>query len=288
MDHLSGREQWNSKFFRVVNSALCSALAYLSVLFSCGATKSFTETLFQIKSNLMFYESFPVTNEPGVWYLKNILIIFTSGVLASLVLGLFGLFFFHRIKRFNIPFVLYFLWLYVWAIAMFCAQGLLALLGLEEYYSPYFNNFVVVLAWLRFPKILAYFLVPLSVAALTFLCFFSTRPFISVAYSYGKVNKLQKRRKFFFETAMVPFVMSALFVTALIFPEPFTFTNLIYVGYAALAMIISWYLLFYIDVDREGIFRNEALQKFNSFIVLIFVLVLVVIHWKLQYGIKIG
>jgi hypothetical protein len=288
MEHLSGREQWDSKLFRVVNSAICSALAYLSVLFTCGATKSFTESLFQIKSNLMFYESFPVANEPDVWYLKNILIIFSSGILASVILGLLGLFLFHRLKEFNIPIVMYFLWLYVWAIAMFCAQGLLALLGLEEYYSPYFNNFVVALAWLRFPKILAYVLVPLSLAALTFLCFFSTRPFISVSYSYGKVNKLQKRRKFFFETAMVPFAISAMFVTALIFPEPFTYTNLIYVGYAALAMIISWYLLFYVDVDREGIFRNEALQKFNLFIVIMFALAIGAIYWKLQYGIKIG
>lgn len=288
MEHITGREQWVGKFFRVLNSAVCSAMAYLVVLFTCGATKSFVEKLYDIKSKLVFYESFPISKETDIWYLKNIVIVFSSGILASVVVGLLGLLVFHRLKHFNIPSAIFFLWLYVWAIAMFCAQGLLALLGLEEYYSPYFNNLVIVLAWLHVPKIFAYILMPLSIGLLTFLCFFSTRPFISMAYSYGKVNKLEKRRKYFVEVAVVPFIISALFVTALILPEPFTYTNLIYVGYGALGIVISWYLLFYVDVDREGVFRNEALQRFNLFIVLMFALVMAAIYWKLYDGIKVG
>jgi hypothetical protein len=288
MENQSGKEPWHSKFFRVLNSSLCSALAYLTVLFTCGAAKSFTETLFHIRSNLLYYESFPIVNDPNDWYLKNILIIFSSGIMASFLVGWLGLFSFHRLKGLDIPISLYFLWLFVWGSAMFCAQGLLALLGLEEYYSPYFNNFVIMLAWLGFPKILAYFLVPVSVAVLTVLSFFSTKPFISIAFSYGKVNKLEKRRGFFFETAMVPFFISALFVTGLIVPEPFTYTHLIYVAYAALSMIIGWYLLFYIDVNRETIFRNHALQKVNLLIIILFVFAIAAIYWKLQYGIHIG
>ncbi|MCS6819521.1 MAG: hypothetical protein NZ522_06165 [Chitinophagales bacterium] len=287
-EEYSGRELWSSKFFRITNSAVSSFLALLLAILVCGVAKAFFMKTFGIKSHLTFYDAFPVTSDPNVWYLKNVLIIYSSGIIATLLLGLAGLYLFHNLKRYDLSFSVFFIWLYVWALNIFCSQALLALLGLEEYYSPYFNNLVVVLAWLRFPKILAYLLVPISIGVLTFLSIYFIRPFISMAYSYGKVNKLNRRRKYFFETAMVPLFISSLFVVAILVPEPFTYTGLIYIGYGLLSMIIGWYMLFYVDIDRENMFRQKALQKFSFTLFGMLVIFLVLIHWKLQYGIKIS
>lgn len=288
MNYLSRHEQWNSKLFRVVNSALCSILAYLTILFIGAGVKAYVGTFFNIKTLLYFFDSIPIEDIENPWYLRSVVLVYSSGIIASIVVGLLGLSLFHVLKRLNFPFVIFFLWLYFWAVVVLSSQGLLALLGLEEYQSPYFNNLVVVLAWLRVPKYLAYFLAPVSVAFLILSCYFSTRPFISLAYSYGKVNKLRGRRKYFFETAVVPFIITALFVTALIFPEKFTYVNLIYVLYGLLAMIISWYLLYFLNIDRESVFRNVGLQKFSPFIVLLFCVVITLILWKLTTAIKIS
>ncbi|MCO5280055.1 MAG: hypothetical protein M9931_03240 [Chitinophagales bacterium] len=288
MEYLSKQEQWDSKFFRVLNSALCSIIAYLLVLFVCGAAKTYTGTFYDIKSTLYFFDSVPFSDNVATWYLKNVVIVYSSGIIAVVILGLLGLSLFHTLKRFDFPFSLFFLWLYFWASVILCAQGALALLGLEKYESPYYNNLVIVLAWLRVPQLLAYILVPASIALLTLSCYYSIRPFISMAYSYGKVNKLVRRRKYFFEIAGIPFIISALFVTAAIFPEHFTYVNIFYVLYGAISIVISWYLLFFRDVDREGVFKNFKLQKFNLFIAIFFCVVIALVLWKLDGGIKFG
>lgn len=287
MNIYSKQEQWHSKLFRVLNSAACSILAYLTVLFVSGLAKALFTAAYGIKFNLQFFDSYPIVSTSGVFYLENTASIYSSGIVAVFFTGLLSFLLFNLLKKFDATFVIYFMWLATWSVIIFCSQALLVLLGMYDLNSVYYNNLVVVFTQINLPQSLAYILFPLSVILLTIVSIYSSKCFLRLAYSFRKVNKLKRRRKFFSEIVILPFLISSLFVTTMIFPEKFVYINLVYIGYGAWGILSSWILLFYIYLDKEKLNRNTSLQKFNLFVVLMFILAMTIIYWKLDSGITI-
>ena len=206
--------------------------------------------------------------------------IYTSCSVETLFLGLFSLFFFDKVKHLKNSISLFLLWVFVVGCSFFSAQLIIASLGHGQYNSPYYQNFAVVFAWLRIPTAVVYFLnIPFAVI-LVYFAVNTGRPFLALAYSYTKVNKLSRRRRFFLETLIVPFFIGCLVTTLLTFPMNI-FVHAIYLGIIAIYLGIGWYALAYIEILKDAVLKYKGLQTLNPYLLFMLALfiALVVVTW---------
>jgi hypothetical protein len=78
------------------------------------------------------------------------------------------------------------------------------------------------------------------------------------------VNSLSRRRKFFFEIALVPFALGALITSFLTYPMNMTI-HIVYLTTTGIGLLIAWYLLSYVQVMKYELVRYKSLQKMNVF-----------------------
>lgn len=278
-DH-RGREVWHQKLFRIINSAICFSLAYIVLTqlfwFSMGLMGKFFEF-----DAFVYYYGIKFMLHQHYWNRLNVALIFSAGSILCLVLGLLGLGFFDRVKTTRNLVNVFFLWLFVAGCSMFCAQMVIASLGYGQYNSPLYQNFAIVFAWLRIPAALVYILnLPFAIL-LAYFAVNSCKPFLSLASSYTKVNKLSRRRRFYLETLVVPFIIGAFITTALTFPFNI-FAHTIYMGVIAVFLFMGWYALAYVEVMRDDVLKFKGLQALNPVIILVLAAAIaaVVITWE--------
>jgi phosphate/sulfate permease len=78
------------------------------------------------------------------------------------------------------------------------------------------------------------------------------------------VNSLARRRKFFFEIAIVPFALGCLITSFLTYPMNMS-THVLYLSTIGIGLITAWYLLSYVQVMKYELVRYKSLQKINVF-----------------------
>jgi hypothetical protein len=226
--------------------------------------------LFKFDAFVYYYGIKFILNN-NIWNRLKITLIYTSGPLAVLVIGLLCLYFFDRLKQIKSLLNVFLVWGFIIGTSMFTAQGLIASLGADEYNSPYYQSFAVVFAWWRFPTPLVYALnVPFAILLLYFAVNY-TKPFLQFAYSYTKVNKMSRRRRYFLETAILPFFIGAIITTAVTFPMNI-FVHAVYLLFIFISLVVGWVALFYLEIMKDDVIKYKSLQTLS--LVAIFFLIL--------------
>ena len=280
MLELRGKEQWYSKLFRIANSAVCFSIAYILLTYLHWLIMALVGNVFKFDAFVYYFGvKFLLVGE--VWTRFKVTFIYASGPAFFLVAGLFGLYFYSRMKKFPTILNVVFLWLFVIGSAAFCAQGAIACLGAGQYNSPYYQGFTVVYAWWRVPEVIVYFLIiPFAITLMYFSVNYG-RLFLIFAYSYTKVNKLDRRRRYFLEVAIIPYILGCIITTAVTFPMNI-FVHAIYLLTIGLGLGLAWLALFYVELPKDEVVKYKSLQNFSFgyAIVLGVIIGYVVLTWK--------
>lgn len=270
MDDISRRsETWKSKGIRIFNSTVSFSLAYIFITQMIWVGMSLIGKVFDKDSIVYYYGIRFMQNKPEFWNRLKITTVFGGGPFIALMIGLIGIYLYSKFKTTKTLFNLFFLWCFVVGTSMFAAQGLIASLAGHEFLSPYFTWFAAVFAWWRIPLFIVYASNLVFAAILLYFAANYARPFLVFSYSYSKVNKLSRRRKYFLETALVPFILGAIITSVVTFPMSI-FIHAVFLGVIFLGLIIAWYSLAHIDIVRDDVLKYKNLQNVNFlFIVLL-------------------
>ncbi|HLP22229.1 MAG TPA: hypothetical protein VK174_18065 [Chitinophagales bacterium] len=274
-----GKEQWYDKLIRIFNSTVCFCLAYAVITFGGFFTMAMVGKFFKFDANIYYFGIRFMLNGHK-WSRLKVTMIYSSYPLFALLFGLAMLYVFDRIKKKPAILNVFLVWCFVIGTSIFAAQGLIASFGANEFNSPFYQNFAVVHAWWFLPPPFVYATNIVFAALLLYFSINYPKLFLSFSYSFSKVNKSSRRRQYFVETAIVPFVIGAIATTALTFPMNI-FVHAVYILVIALALLLSWIALFYLEILKDDVLKYKVLQ--SPGFVMAFVLVLMVIFIKVYW-----
>lgn len=282
MDDISRRsETWKSKGIRMFNSTVSFSLAYILITQLIWVGMSLIAKVFQKDSIVYYYGIRFMQNKPEFWSRLKVTVVYGGGPFVALTMGLLGIYFYSKLKATKTLFNLFFLWCFVIGTSMFAAQGVIASLAGHEFLSPYYTWFACVFAWWRIPLFIVYASNVIFAIILFYFAVNYARPFLVFSYSYSKVNRLDRRRKYFFETAIIPFVLGAIVTTIVTFPMNI-FIHTVFLGVIFIGLVIAWYSLAHIDIVRDDVLKYKNMQQVNFFFVILLaaVIAFVLITWR--------
>ena len=279
-------EKWQGRMSRTVNSTLCFSLAYVLLTFMLWFASGLAGRLYKFDSLVYYYGVKFILNGHG-WSKMKVIAIYSAGAVSIFFLATLALFLYSGLKRVKTLFNVFFLWIFVIGIGIFLSQIIIVSLGIYHYNSPYYQGLAVAFSWFKFPAFLVY---PMLFFAFLFMVYIGlnvARPFLAFSYSFSKVNNLSRRRKYFFEIAIAPFLVGALVSCIAVFPKDSAAksvllllgsTHLIYIVVIAVILGIGWLSLSYIEVSKQELVRYNSLQMPN-----VFFIVLTLVAWTLIY-----
>ena len=283
--HKRNSEKWQSKISRILNSTMCFCIAYAVMMTGFNLTTAIMGKVFGFYTTTYYYGAKFVVNH-NYWTRLSVFFVYGSGIAFVALFGIVCGVLFFKLKEKSYILNLVFLWGMIISGSVIAAQGLIIHLGAEQYISPFYQNLTVVLSWFHVPLVLYY---PLSF--ILFLlgvgsAIYSCKPVLTLAYSYSKVNKLARKQKYFFETAVIPFIVGAIAMLAFTFPLNM-WLNILYIGFIALSLVIGFIALRFFEVKTDEILRYKNLQIGSLYIFFILAILLgaLTLTWR---GIYLG
>ena len=142
-----------------------------------------------------------------------------------------------------------------------------------------YTNLSVVFAWLSFPLPVVYIISAIFCAFLVFFSIYTSKPFLSFSYTFSKVNRTTRKRKYYTETVVIPFLLACIVIlvyTKHTYPPPnFYILNEIYLICIGLSLAISFLIINITDMKTEEVLRYKNLQAINPALFVVFMLVLI-------------
>lgn len=273
-----GQETWISKVFRIVNSIICFILAFISVNYLSWFAMAFVGKFFKCDAIVYSYGiKFITPVDPELFWNKiKIILIFSTPVLFPLLFGLACLYIYDKTKGIKSVLNLYLAWGFMIGTITFATQNVIASLGLGQVNSEYYRNLAVVYSWLRIPIPLVYILnIPFAIVFLYFSKH-AVRPFLLFAYSFTKVNKLSRRRKYYIETMALPFILGSIIVLCLKFYVGLIhdmFIILLYFVGMGISMLYGIYSLGETEIMKDEVLKYKSLQEANYFLPVLLIVV---------------
>ncbi len=263
-------EKIDSKLSRIVNSTFAFASAFVILMGGYYFVTALMAKLFGFDATVYYYGVKLYKNKLS-WGRLNISMIYGVGTLFLLLAGLLSTYIFYKFKEKMYVLLLIPLWGMVIGGSSFAAQGAIIALGEGEYNSPFYQNLSVVASWLHLPLALCYILgIPFLFAGMLFSVFYA-KPFMTLAYSYSKVNNTKRKNKFFLETVFIPYILGS--VTVLIYTFPLNiWINLVYLICIGISLIISFFVLKYQSIKMDEVLRYKNLQSVNLPVIVVFAL----------------
>jgi hypothetical protein len=267
-------EKTGKKVVRALNSAMSFIIAYMLIMFFYYFVTALMGKIFGFGAQVYYYG---IKFELGSlkWNRLNVFFIFGFGTLFLLIMGGLLSFLFTRLKEQQYVTNLILLWGAQIAFSFVAAQGIMPVLQSGEYNSPFYQNLSVVFAWLFIPLPVLWILGFIFAGFLVFISIYISKPFLSMAYSFSKVNKPSRRRKYFMETVFVPYLIAA--VTIMIFTYNtfqlmnFIYLNVIYLLCIGISLAVSFFVININDMKVDEVLRYKTLQKLNPVVVGLFI-----------------
>lgn len=259
-DH-QGREHISSRVWRIMNSAISFTVVFLLFTYLFYLFTALAGKVFGFDSSLT-YNGVKFNLHQIFWTRKTVLAICGMGPLVVFVLGLFCAYVYSEIKQKPLLVNLMLMWGVVIGTGMALSHIFSGVFGINDINSPFYQNFAAIYAFFSVPKALA---VAAAIGAFFLLVFFAfnfAKPFMSFSFSYRKVNKLNRKLKFFLEIAIVPYILGSAFVSFMTFPFNIyqNTLNLLTIG---VGLIMTLYSLNYVNVTMDDVNRYKLLQKMN-------------------------
>lgn len=281
-----GKEQWSDKLARVINSTICFTLAYAIINFGGFFSMALMGKFFNFDANIYYFGIRFMLNG-NKWTKLKVSMIYSTYPFFALLFGLLMLYIFDKVKRKPALLNVFLVWCFVIGTCVFTSQGIIAGLGLNEFNSPFYQNFAVVFSWWFLP---APFAIAVNVVFFILLLFFAInfpKMFLSFSYSFSKVNKSSRRRTYFIETAVVPFILGAVATTIILWDKTgsaryHVLLHAVYLMTIGISLFISWVALYYLEILKDDVLKYKVLQSFGfvMFIALIFVVGFIKLYWK--------
>ncbi|MES2621871.1 MAG: hypothetical protein V4615_13560 [Bacteroidota bacterium] len=276
----SSSEKWHSRLSRIINSTVCFSLAYIVITYLYWIIMGMAGKVFGFDSFVYYYGIKYILNDRD-WTRLSVTFLYSSGSFFSLVFGLMSFISFHKLKGVKTLLNVFFLWGFIIGTSIFASQSLIASLGAGEYQSPFYQNFAVIYAWWYIPVPVIYLL---NIPFLFLFALFAVnyaKPFQLLAFSYSKVNTERRKKRYYVETVIVPFILGTGITTTLTFPMNI-FAHVIYIMTIAAGLMVGWISLSYIEISKDDIIRYPKLQSISPlFLFLLLVLIFsVYTGWK--------
>ncbi len=263
-------EKAESKISRILNSTFAFASAFIILMGGYYFVTALMAKLFGFDATAYYYGVKLYKNKLS-WTRLNISLIYGIGTLFLLIAGLLSTYLFYKFKEKRHALLLIPLWGMVIGGSMFAAQGAIIALGEGEFNSPFYQNLSVVASWLHIPLAVCYILgIPFLLAGILFSVFYA-KPFMTLAYSYSKVNNTKRKNKYFLETMALPYLLGSTLVIAFTFPLNM-WINLVYIACIGISLITSFFVLRYQSIKMDEVLRYKNLQVVNFSLILVFAL----------------
>lgn len=271
------KEKTESKFARIANSAMAFVIAYMVIIFLFTLVTALMGKIFGFDSNIN-YSGLRFDIGRHKWDTLSIFMVWSFGTFFTTLLG--GLFYylFSQFRATVNLANLIFLWGAVISFSIVAAQGLLPCIEPGERLACY-TNLTVVFAWLSVPIWALYILCFFFMAFLLFFSIYTSKPFLSFSYSFSKVSKTNRKRKYYFETVILPYLIGS---GAILMYHSFTYPsvnfhvlNLVYIICIGLSLAVSFLVININDMKSEEVLRYKNLQTISPVLFIIFVLLLI-------------
>ena len=252
-------------------------IAYLLIMFLFSVTTGLIGKLFGFDPNISITGvKFDLGSHK--WDRLSVFVVYSFGAFFTLGLGVLFYYAFSQFKsKINLA-NLVFLWGAVIAFSIVAAQGLLPCLEPDEQKACY-TNLTVVFAWFSFPLFILYLLCFFFFAFLVLFSIYTSKPFLSLSYSFSKVSKTDRKRKFYFETVIIPYVVSCTLIQMYMhytYPvENFRVLNLIYMVCIGISLSVSFLVININDIRSEEVLRYKNLQTVSPVLFILFILMLI-------------
>ena len=279
-------EQWQSRVSRTVNSAACFSLAYVILTYLMWFVTGLAGRFYKFDSFIYYYGIKFILNSHA-WSPARVATVYSAGPVTILLLALLALFLYSKMKKVKSMLNGFLLWIFVVGISIFVSQFVIAAFGIYHFDSLYYQNLAVCFTWLRISPVWVYLLNVLVLGLTLYIGVNCARLFLTFSFSFSKVNNLARRRKYFFETALVPYILGVLLTIVAVFPKEWSAknvllllagTHIIYIAVIGLILNVGWLSLAYIEISKQELVRYKSFQMPN-----IFLLILMVISWALIY-----
>lgn len=279
-------EQWQSRISRTINSTACYTLAYILLTYLLWFVTGIAGRLYKFDSFIYYYGIKFILNGHA-WSTLKVAVVYSSGPVVVLALAMLSLFLFNRMKDIRTLLNVFFLWVFITGTGIFVSEVIIADLGYRNYSSIFYQGLAVSFSWLRMPSFVLYLLNVLAVISIIFTGTNSARPFLAFSFSYSKVNNLKRRRKYFFETVITPYIAGSLLTIVAVFPKDWSAKNvlillacmhIIYLAVIGSVLGIAWLSLAYLEISKGELGRYKSLQMPN-----IMAIIAVVVCWAYIY-----
>lgn len=282
-DASNKREKNSSKAGRILNSAMAFVIAYLSIIILFYLFTALVGRAFGFDPQIYVYGIKFIVGRHR-WATGNAFVIWSSGTVFIILVGRLCSFLHDMLSERLILFNLVALWGSIIAYALAAAQTLLPILtaGYDET-SPFYTNLAIAFNFAGIPVWLLYVISLIAMLLLLAGTSRAGRTFLAFSYSFSKVNRRSRRRKYFVETALLPFAIGGVIIL-IFFHETYQFynfdlQNLLYMGVILLVLLLLLLLSGMSEVGQDDVLRYKNLQQLNAalFVVMMVMLIFMVV-----------
>lgn len=280
------REKAASKIARILNSTMAFMIAYLGIMFFFYLSTAMMGKLFGFDAQVYYYGvKFQLGRHK--WTPANAFWIWSFGTIVTGLLGVVCSYLYYYFKEKVSLGNLVTLWGAVIAYSIAAAQGVLPILASgDDDRSPFYTNLSIAFNFLGLSMPVLYIICIFFMILLVFVSTNVSKSFLSFSYSFSKVNKRDRRRKYYMETVLVPFVLAGLLLL-LFFRQTYQYTNfvmqnMVYLAVVAFSLIISLFVINISDMKSDDVLRYKSLQQISAafFVILIMIMVFLAVTFQ--------
>ncbi|MCW3128459.1 MAG: hypothetical protein JWO03_4117 [Bacteroidetes bacterium] len=260
-------------------------IAYLIIMFFFYFSTAMMGKLFGFDAQVYYYGvKFQLGRHK--WTTANVFWIWSFGTLFTVLLGAICTYLYNYFKEKVALGNLIAVWGAVIAFSIAAAQGLLPVLDSGNDHSPFYTNLSIVFNYWALPIPVLYIICIVFLILLAFVSTNISRSFLSFSYSFSKVNKRERKRKYYFETVIIPYILAS-GLLLLFFQETYRFIgfdmqNLVYLVVIGAALVFSMFIINISDIKSDDVLRYKNLQQLSAalFVIMMILLVFLSVTWQ--------
>ncbi len=278
-------EKNSSKAGRAFNSAMAFVIAYAGILSLLCVSTALVGRIFGFDPQIYFY-GIKFTLGRHRWTTANAFWIWSSGTIIITLIGVLCSRLYGYLRERLLLLNLVLLWGSIIAYSVAAAQTLLPLLSGYDETSPFYTNLAIAFNFADVPVWALYIICVIAFLLLLAGTSGAARSFLSFAYSFSKVNRRSRRRKYYIETVLLPYLLGAAIVF-LFFRQTYQFynfnaQNLLYLSVIAVVLLLALLLAAVSEISQDEVLRYKNLQQINAalFVVMMVLFMLLVVGYQ--------
>lgn len=279
------KEKNASKIGRLLNSAMAFVIAYTSILSLLCLTQALVGRMFGFDPEIYFC-GIKFVQGRHHWTTANAFWVWSSGTIMTVLLGALCMRLYTMLRERLLLINLVLIWGAVIGYSVAVAQTLLPLLSGYDETTPFYTNLAIAFNFAGVPMWAAYVIAFVAVAFLIVASLRTARAFLSFAYSFSKVNRRSRRRRYFIETAILPYLLASA-VVFIFFSQTYQYynynaQNLLYLAVIAAVLLLSLLLSGMTEISHEEVLRYKNLQQIHAalFVVMMVLLILLAVGYQ--------